>query len=98
MNRLVAFALGLAALIPGPARAADANRGHPCLLLVPALSRISYVPVFLMRTALVPLGIGAIHLLSPEIRRVDLPAGPSNPTAGRPRPSSAPSGASLPRD
>lgn len=45
--------------------------------LIPVLSRTSYVPVFLMGTALVPLAIGAIHLLSGEIRRVDLdlPAG-----------------------
>ncbi len=46
--------------------------------LVPVLSRTSYVPVFLLGTALVPLALGAIHLLSGEIRRVDLdfPAGP----------------------
>jgi ACS family hexuronate transporter-like MFS transporter len=43
--------------------------------LVPVLSKISYVPVFLLGAVLVPLGIGAIHLLSGEIRRVDLPAG-----------------------
>lgn len=45
--------------------------------LVPVLSRISYVPVFLLGAALVPLGIAAIHLLSGEIRRVDLPASPA---------------------
>jgi MFS transporter, ACS family, hexuronate transporter len=41
--------------------------------LVPVLSRISYVPVFLMGTALVPLGLGAIFLIGGEIRRVDQP-------------------------
>jgi len=45
--------------------------------LIPVLSRISYVPVFLMGTALVPVGIGALYLLGGTIRRVDLPAGPS---------------------
>ena len=39
--------------------------------LVPVLSRISYVPVFLMGTALVPLGLGAVFLLCRQIRRVD---------------------------
>jgi len=42
--------------------------------LVPALSRISYVPVFLMGTALVPLGIAAVFLLCGTIRRLDPPA------------------------
>ena len=41
--------------------------------LIPVLSRISYVPVFLMGTALVPLGLGAIYLLCGEIRRIDEP-------------------------
>ena len=43
--------------------------------LIPYLSKISYVPVFLMGTALVPLGIAAVHWLGGEIRRVE--AGPS---------------------
>lgn len=37
--------------------------------LVPALSRISYVPVFLMGTALVPLGIAAVFMLCGKTRR-----------------------------
>lgn len=37
--------------------------------LVPALSRISYVPVFLMGTALVPLGITAVFMLCGKTRR-----------------------------
>lgn len=41
--------------------------------LIPALSRISYTPVFLMGAALVPLSLGAIRLLAGEVRRVDLP-------------------------
>jgi MFS transporter, ACS family, hexuronate transporter len=40
--------------------------------LIPALSRISYTPVFLMGAALVPLSIGSIRLLAGEIRRIDL--------------------------
>ncbi|MBI5422818.1 MAG: MFS transporter [Opitutae bacterium] len=40
--------------------------------LVPALSRISYVPVFLMGTALVPLGIAAVFVLCGTIRRLDI--------------------------
>ncbi len=40
--------------------------------LVPVLSRISYVPVFLMGTALVPLGVGAVFFLGGEIRRIDV--------------------------
>lgn len=40
--------------------------------LVPALSRISYVPVFLMGTALVPLGLAAVFLLCRNIRRLDV--------------------------
>lgn len=39
--------------------------------LVPVLSRISYVPVFLMGTALVPVGLAALFLLGGKIRRVD---------------------------
>lgn len=42
--------------------------------LVPTLSRVSYVPVFLMGAALVPLGIAAVFLLCGHIRRVDTPA------------------------
>lgn len=38
--------------------------------LVPALSKISYVPVFLMGTALVPLGIAAVFVLCRQIRRL----------------------------
>jgi len=41
--------------------------------LIPVLSRISYVPVFLLGAALVPLGLGAIFVLGGEIRRVDRP-------------------------
>jgi len=39
--------------------------------LIPYLSKISYVPVFLMGTALVPLGLAAMHFLGGEIRRVE---------------------------
>lgn len=39
--------------------------------LVPVLSRISYVPVFLMGTALVPLGVAAVYVLGGVIRRID---------------------------
>lgn len=42
--------------------------------LVPVLSRISYVPVFLLGTALVPLGVVAIFVLCGKIRRLDLVA------------------------
>jgi ACS family hexuronate transporter-like MFS transporter len=42
--------------------------------LVPALSRISYVPVFLMGTALVPLGIAAVILFCGAPRRASSPA------------------------
>lgn len=38
--------------------------------LVPALSKISYVPVFLMGTALVPLGLAAVFVLCRQIRRL----------------------------
>lgn len=41
--------------------------------LVPVLSRVSYVPVFLLGASLVPVALGAVYLLSGEIRRVDLP-------------------------
>lgn len=40
--------------------------------LIPALSKISYVPVFLMGAALVPAGIAALFLLGGNIRRVDV--------------------------
>lgn len=43
--------------------------------LVPALSKISYVPVFLMGTALVPLGIAAVFVLCGTIHRLDSAAG-----------------------
>ena len=39
--------------------------------LVPYLSRISYVPVFVLGAALVPLGIGAALLLGGRIQKVD---------------------------
>lgn len=39
--------------------------------LVPVLSHISYVPVFLMGTALVPLGLAAIFVVGGRIHRVD---------------------------
>jgi MFS transporter, ACS family, hexuronate transporter len=39
--------------------------------LVPVLSRVSYVPVFLLGAALVPLGLAAVHFLGGEIRRVE---------------------------
>jgi MFS transporter, ACS family, hexuronate transporter len=42
--------------------------------LIPALSKISYVPVFLMGAALVPAGIAALFLLGGNIHRVDVPA------------------------
>jgi MFS transporter, ACS family, hexuronate transporter len=38
--------------------------------LIPVLSRISYVPVFLLGTALVPLGVGAIFILCGKVRRL----------------------------
>lgn len=37
--------------------------------LIPVLSRISYVPVFLLGMALVPLGVGAIFLIVGQIQR-----------------------------
>lgn len=42
--------------------------------LIPAISRVSYTPVFLLGAVLVPLSVGSVHLLAGEIRRVDLPA------------------------
>jgi ACS family hexuronate transporter-like MFS transporter len=39
--------------------------------LVPYLSRISYVPVFVLGAALVPLGIGAALLLGGRIQKLD---------------------------
>lgn len=41
--------------------------------LVPVLSRTSYVPVFVLGAALVPLGLGALHWLGGEIRRLEPP-------------------------
>jgi len=41
--------------------------------LIPVLSRISYVPVFVLGTALVPLGVGAVFLLCGRIHRIDQP-------------------------
>ena len=41
--------------------------------LIPAISRVSYTPVFLLGAALVPLAVGSVHLFAREIRRVDLP-------------------------
>lgn len=43
--------------------------------LIPAISRASYTPVFVLGAVLVPLAVGSVHLLAGEIRRVDLPAG-----------------------
>jgi len=40
--------------------------------LVPVLSRISYVPVFLLSAALAPVGIAAVYVLGGKIRRLDL--------------------------
>lgn len=39
--------------------------------LVPVLSRISYVPVFVLGAALVPMAVAAVYFFSGEIRRVD---------------------------
>jgi ACS family hexuronate transporter-like MFS transporter len=39
--------------------------------LVPFLSRISYVPIFVLGAALVPLGIASVFVLGGPIRRVD---------------------------
>lgn len=41
--------------------------------LVPVLSRSSYVPVFLLGAALVPLGLAAIFIVGGELRRLTLP-------------------------
>jgi ACS family hexuronate transporter-like MFS transporter len=41
--------------------------------MIPFLSRISYIPVFVMGGALVPIGIALLYLLSGTIRRIDLP-------------------------
>jgi ACS family hexuronate transporter-like MFS transporter len=40
--------------------------------LIPFLSRISYVPVFLMGAILVPLGVGAVFFFGGQIHRLDL--------------------------
>lgn len=42
--------------------------------LVPALSRVSYMPVFLLGAVLVPLAVGSVHVFAREIRRVDRPS------------------------
>ena len=42
--------------------------------LVPAMSRISYIPVFLMGVALVPVGIALLFRFGGTIRRIDLAA------------------------
>jgi ACS family hexuronate transporter-like MFS transporter len=49
--------------------------------LVPAMSRVSYAPVFLLGAALVPLAYLSVLLLAGRIRRVDLPAQPFVPTS-----------------
>lgn len=46
--------------------------------LVPVLSRVSYVPVFLLGAALVPLAIASVYIFSGEIRRVDLSSAPAS--------------------
>ncbi len=38
--------------------------------LVPVISKISYIPIFIMIAAFVPLGVGAIYLLAKKIRAV----------------------------
>jgi MFS transporter, ACS family, hexuronate transporter len=40
--------------------------------LIPFMSKISYVPVFLMGAALVPVGVSAIFYFGGHIRRIDL--------------------------
>jgi ACS family hexuronate transporter-like MFS transporter len=40
--------------------------------LIPVLSSVSYVPVFLMGASLVPIGVGAIFIFSGELTRVTL--------------------------
>ncbi len=40
--------------------------------LIPFLSRISYVPVFIMGAILVPLGVGAVFYFGGKIRRLDM--------------------------
>jgi len=42
--------------------------------LIPAISSVSYIPVFLMGAALVPLGVGAVYYFGGTIQRVDLRA------------------------
>ena len=41
--------------------------------MIPFLSRVSYIPVFVMGAALVPIGIALLYLLCGTIRRIDLP-------------------------
>ncbi len=40
--------------------------------LVPALTEVSYTPVFLMGAALVPIGIGALFILGGNISKIDV--------------------------
>ncbi len=40
--------------------------------LIPAISEVSYVPVFLMGASLVPLGVGSVFFFGRVIRRVEL--------------------------
>jgi len=40
--------------------------------LIPAITKISYVPVFIMAVCFVPLGIVMVYLFGGEIRRVDV--------------------------
>ncbi|HEX9615081.1 MAG TPA: MFS transporter [Bacteroidota bacterium] len=40
--------------------------------LIPAISEVSYVPVFLMGASLVPLGVGAVFFFGRAIKRVEL--------------------------
>ena len=40
--------------------------------LIPAISEVSYMPVFLMGASLVPVGVGAVFFFGRQIRRVEL--------------------------
>lgn len=40
--------------------------------LIPAITKISYVPVFIMAVCFVPLGIAMVYLFGGDIKRVDL--------------------------
>jgi len=40
--------------------------------LVPIISKISYVPIFIMIAVLVPLGVAAVYLLVKEIKPLNL--------------------------